>query len=205
MSSVSRRLMQYTIAPWPACRRNLIDARDHAIGQVWTVEIADEKVVLAEAELVGDVLAHARRGGRGTCDRAHSREGLAELRETAIFWPKVVTPLADAVGLIDGDLPDAAAIVEAGEAAEQAGAHALPGVVGGAQQSLGRDQQQSQFARVDLTPDLGCFLSTDARVQRASGDPANAHAVDLILHQRDQRRDDDREFARHQRGNLIAQ
>ena len=40
---------------------------------------------------------------------------------------------------------------------------------------------------------------------RAAGTPSACERVDLILHQRDQRRDDDRHAVEHQRGQLVAE
>jgi hypothetical protein len=78
-------------------------ARDDAVGEVGPVEDADEDLGLAQAELVGDVLADLRGGGRGEGLHADGGGDLAQLAQAAVLGAEVVAPLADAVGLVDDE------------------------------------------------------------------------------------------------------
>ena len=75
---------------------------DHGVAEVGPVEAGDEQLGVAEVELVGDVAAD-RVGGRG---RQRDAGGRAELppgqAEPGVVGAEVVPPLADAVGLVDG-------------------------------------------------------------------------------------------------------
>ncbi len=80
-----------------------VEPREHAIGEVRSVEIADEHFGFVEPELLGNVEPHALGGGCGVAvDRGFGEE-LAEPRELPVFRAKVVPPVADAVGFIHGD------------------------------------------------------------------------------------------------------
>ena len=83
--------------------RPLVVARQHAVGEVGAVEVADEHERVAQGELLGDVAPHLlRRRGR---IRVH--RGLGELlvqhAELPVLGPEVVAPVADAVRLVDGE------------------------------------------------------------------------------------------------------
>src|SRR5262249_17474511 len=105
--------------------------------------------------------------------------------------PEVVAPLGDAVRLVDGEQRDAnpakllqkALVVEA----------------------LRRDVQQLQRPGAQLAVYLAELLLGERAVQARGGDAALAQHIDLVLHQRDQRRDNHGDALEEQRGELVAQ
>src|SRR5207237_865233 len=62
-----------------------------------------EHLRLLQVELGDDVAAHLRGGGGGVGVDAGAGEELAQPAELAVFGAKVVAPVADAVGLVDGE------------------------------------------------------------------------------------------------------
>ena len=113
---------------------------DHRVAQVGAVEAGDEERGVAELELVGDVAADGV-GGRGRQrDAGRRAELLAGLAEPGVVGPEVVPPLADAVGLVDG---------------QQAGLE--PGHHGDeprAAEPFGGDVDQVEAAGLDLEPSV---------------------------------------------------
>src|SRR4051794_5098525 len=81
--------------------RHFIAPRNDAIGEIRPVEVADQLDVVAKPELLGDVAPHAFGGGGGERVQRRLRKELAQLAELAVFRTKIVTPLADAMRLID--------------------------------------------------------------------------------------------------------
>ena len=99
--------------------RLCIDARNDAVHQVRTVERADQHRRILQAQLVDDVGAHALRGRRRVSVHAGLRKAGLELGELAVFRPEVVTPVADAVRLVDGERADLEAFDELQKARRQ--------------------------------------------------------------------------------------
>ncbi len=93
-----------------------VHPRQDAIGQVGAVEVANEDLGILEAKLVDDVPLHPL-GGRGRVgmDRCLGEEFFEKL-ELAIFRAKIMAPVADAVGLVDGEGADAGLLQKALEA-----------------------------------------------------------------------------------------
>src|SRR4026209_2708332 len=80
-----------------------IDAWNDPVDQIGTIESADQHHWLTKPKLLDNVGAHALRGGRGVCVNARARKTRLECGQLAIFRAEVMTPLADTVGLIDGE------------------------------------------------------------------------------------------------------
>ena len=72
-------------------------------------------------------------------------------------------------------------------------------------QPLGRHVEQVERAVADRALDRRRFGRRQPRVQRRGAHPELAQRVDLVLHQRDQRRDDDAEARAQQCRDLVAQ
>ena len=100
------------------------------------------------------------------------------LGQLQVVGPEVVAPLGDAVRLVDGEQRDASARELCEEAL----------VV----EALRRDVEKLQRAGAEPIEDLALLGGVEARVEPRRVDPAPLQEVDLILHQRDQRRDHDR-------------
>ena len=81
-------------------------ARQRPIDQVRPIERSDELRRILETELRRDVAPHpARRGGRVGM-KADPRQQLPQTPKLAVLGPEVVSPLADAMRLVDGDKTD---------------------------------------------------------------------------------------------------
>ncbi len=70
---------------------------------------------------------------------------------------------------------------------------------------LGCDVEELQAAGAEAVGDVTCLGLLDARVEPGRGDALADEGVDLILHQRDQRRDDDGDAVEQQGRQLIAE
>ena len=100
--------------------------------------------------------------------------------DAAVVGPEVVTPVADAVRLVDHEQPDARR-----DQREHVVAEAAVG------EPLGRDEQEVDLVALDRLDDPTPLVGVVAR------DAARAHAaelarVDLVAHQRQQRRHEQR-------------
>ena len=121
----------------------------------------------------------------------HARQALAQFEQPAILRAEVVSPVADAVRLVDRDGADVQLRQTRHKAARD--------------RSLGRDEQQAEFA---LFESAVCFFDLVVGVVGVQGGRRVAverEPVDLVLHERDQRTDDERELARDHRRELVAE
>ena len=75
----------------------------------------------------------------------------------------------------------------------------------GEHQPLGRDVEQAVFAVVQSAQARAGFFRGERRIEECGGDAAGLQSVDLVFHQRDQRRDDDGEAGADERGQLEAE
>ena len=159
------------------------------------------EVGAGEAMHVGDRLTHAQArhhvlpdlwgGGGRAGDQLHRFQGRRDLADAKVVAAEVVSPLRDAVGLVDHQ-PRRSRFCQ----------HRLKV---GAHQTFGGDIEQAQAALA--VGELGATLlaTVEVGVEGGGGDAAGAQRLDLVLHQGDQRRDHHRGAGREQRGQLIAQ
>ena len=155
--------------------------------QVGARRVAVEDLqVLAEfvAEVPQDLVAHLRLGGRGHAGDRRWRRGVAgaelahEARGVQVVGPEVVAPLGQAVGLVEDPAADLAQRDRLGE--------------GRVAQLLGRDVQQAGLPgahRVERRAPLRRRQPARQRVREVRAG-LGAEVVDLIVHQRLQRRHD---------------
>ena len=137
-----------------------------------------------------DVFTNALGRGRGERHEGNFWKTLPQLRDLPVFRTKIVTPFADAVRFINGDelhIP----ILQIGE---KTGEH----------QTFGRDIEQAIFALMQTAQAFPRFLSVERGVQKRGSDAASLQGIYLIFHQRNQRRDDNRETVFGERGELKA-
>ena len=133
------------------------------------------------AQLLLDVADHAVVGRRGRAEHRHALGQRGEhVAQAPVVRPEVVPPVGDAVRLVDHDQPD-----PRGEQRQHVLAEAR--VV----EPLRADQQQVDRVvgqqRADLVP-----LVAVGRVDRQRADAEPLGRRDLVAHQRQQRRDDQR-------------
>ena len=158
------------------------DSRDREV-QVRPVEAADVQRRRRQRQLMRDVAPDLRRGRRG--ERRHPRgpEQLQRLAEPAIVGTEIVPPLRDTVSLIDRDEAEPA----------RRGAQRIDETR--AAKPLRRDIDEGVDPGPDPLDDLALLLGAGRRGQRHRGHAMRAQRVDLVLHQRDQRRDHQRDVA----------
>ena len=151
---------------------------------------ADAFERFAQGEHRADVVAHYRCGGGGEGDALRVTDGFQRASEPQVIGPEIVTPLAEAVGLIDCEQRDFDAL----EGFEKTlGAEAL-----------GRDIDEFPIAVFHPVEPLALLWPAEGRVDHRGGNAARGEGIDLIFHQRDQRRDDDRDAAEAECGDLKA-
>ncbi len=129
------------------------------------------------------VAVSAMRGTRG--------EPLGENLELAVFGTEVVAPLGDAVRLVDGEQRQL-------RAREQRQRPLL-------QQPLGRDIEDIEAARGDAAFERRLLAIVERRVEERGPDADLGQRLHLVLHQRDQRRDDDAGAGSNESRDLVAQ
>ena len=112
------------------------------------------------------------------------RKVLTEAPELAVFRAEVVTPLTDAVRLVDGDIADAELLEQTPES--------LAAV---ADETLGRDVQQPAAVFSKARKNAVALVAAELTVQISGGDAVHAKPIDLIFHQRVERRDNQGEAA----------
>ena len=99
--------------------------------------------------------------------------------ELAVFRAEIVPPHADAMRFIDGDGGDAAVLEKIEESLHQ--------------QPFGRHVEEFEPALAQPVEHFVSFRVGHGAVQPAGGDAVIQQRVDLVFHQRDQRRNDERQ------------
>ena len=145
------------------------------------VEVADHDLGLAQAEATDDLVAHRLRGGGRERDPHRHLEGIRLRAQPQVVGPEVVPPLADQVRLVDGEQPrlGAAERVERLPVGELLGREEDERVVLG-----GRGQRGRVLVRGLVRVEHDRFQARRPEMRQ------------LVVLQRDQRRDDDRRPAR---------
>ena len=139
-------------------------------------------------------MPNARGGRRGIGMEADVWQKLAQASKLTVFGSEVVSPLADAVGLVDRHEADLA-----GRQQRQKGVAAL------ADQPFRRYIQEA-VASVAETRDNGrLFGGCQRAVVDRGRHPVPDERVDLVLHQRDEGRDDEGEARTHDSWRLEAE
>jgi hypothetical protein len=124
-----------------------------------------------------DLREHRRGGGGSERDHRRDRER-AQLGEPHVLGPEVVAPLRHAVRLVDREQRDRRAREHAPEAVQR--------------RALGRDVEELELAAQEARDRLALRGGVLLAVQRRDARAARRERADLVAHQRDQRRDDDR-------------
>ena len=162
----------------------------HPVDQVRPIEVADEDGRVAQVELVDDVLADRLGGGGREGVEGGLRELVADRRELPVLGSKIVPPVADAVGFIDGKRAHADF---AEEVLEPLGDHPLR-----------RGEQQANSPGAKLTSGEKLFRIVQCGVDAQCRHVGGGQAIDLILHQRNERRDNDGRLGRAIRGRCLV-
>ena len=159
--------------------------------QVLPPETGDDDSGVAQLEGAQDVLAHGVRGRSGEGNGL----GVAQLRAGAaqaqVVRAEVMPPLAQAVRLINGQQGD-------GHAAQQAHEALL-------RKAFRSNINNLQTSGAQIPHHLSVFVRAQGGVDRGSGDVALLQGIHLVLHQRDEGRNDNREAGAAQGRELVAE
>ena len=145
------------------------------------IESADRDEGMAQPQAARDIGSDLWRRGRSEAGPRRPATGCDRRGQKSVIRAEVMAPRRDAMRLVDHDPPDA----QLGEPAHEARAA----------QPLGREKKQPVIAR-DGPPEALALLSClHRRIDERGRHAAIRKAVDLVLHQRDERRDHHRQPA----------
>ena len=164
---------------------------DHAVRQVRTIESRDDDLGVLQVQNARDVLSHHGRRRGGERDRGRIAEPLTHFADAAITGAEVVAPFADAVRLVDSEHRNTDCLQPLRCRTDI--------------ESLRRDVQHLDVAALRPHHAVTHLGAAQRAVDERRGNAAALERVDLVLHERDQRRDDHREPARDQRRHLVAE
>ena len=137
---------------------------------------------LVQRQLLDDVAADAVGGRGGQGDRGRVAQQLAEIAQPGVVGAKIVPPFADAMGLVDRQQlqPHRPHRLQKPRAAEP----------------LRHDVDQAELARRHAVEPVVLLGRRQRAVDERHRQPQRLELIDLVLHQRDQRRDDQRQPVR---------
>ena len=142
-------------------------------------------------KLVDDVLLDFVGSGRSEGDRRRIAEYGAEFSDFSVCRTKIVSPLADTVGFIDGNK----AYVNARD--ERLKRRRL--------QAFRRNKQNFDGTGVDGFQDGLLFSEGESRMERGGLYAFEAEGIDLVFHQSDERADDERKPWCDDSGELVTE
>ena len=153
-------------------------------------EAAHAEVRIAELEMREDVSADFRRGGGCEGKDLRAAQLFHRLAQAQIIGPEVMPPLRETVRLIHR---------------EQGNLH-LPqrGNEHAAAEAFRCDVDEFVFAAPHPGDALLLFIKREGAVDQRRGDAPVVQGIDLILHQRDQRADNDGHAVHHHGRKLVA-
>jgi len=164
---------------------------DHPVADVRPVEARHEHTRVVQPEPVEDLLPGDRIGGGRQRNARDRREALVQHRQLDVFRSEVVAPLRHAVRLVDREQRDLRTFEQREEAFGE--------------QPFRRDIQQVEFARFERLLHLARRARIQRRVEEGRVDAGQLQRIDLVLHQRDQRRHHHAGTGAHDRRDLVAQ
>jgi uncharacterized membrane protein YhaH (DUF805 family) len=172
---------------------------DDGVADVGPVEAGDEVSRAGQRQAPDDVVARHRVGRGRQRDARHAGVALGKHRQAQVLLAEVVTPLADAMGFVDRHQRKQAALVQRIEHRQEARR----------QDPFGRGIQQHQTPCQQLPFDAARVRPVERAVEERG---MHAHLLErahLVLHQGDQRADDQGDAAAsavaHDRRYLVGQ
>ena len=160
-------------------------------GEVGAAESVDEERRVGKGELGDDVLLHGGRGGGGEGDDGRGAQQGQVFAEGAIVGAEVVAPCGDAVGFVDGDERGLAAGEHLGEAGDA--------------QALGCDEEEVEGAVEVVAAGLAGVVAGEAGVDAGDAEAVCGELGGLVVHERDERGDDERGALAGDGGKLVAE
>ena len=158
---------------------------------VGTVEAGYEFAGMFQFEIVFDVGSGFGIGGGGEGDAGNVRIAVGKDAELAVFGAEVVSPLADAVGFVYGKQADFCVVHETQEAF--------------AAQAFGGGIEQFQAACVNFVCKGADGFGRGAAVDGGGADACGTGVGNLVVHQGDERGNDNGHAFAHQGWDLVAQ
>ena len=137
-----------------------------------------------KAQYARDVVSDCRRCAAGESHARRTAKLVPRGAQRSVTRPKVVAPLGDTMRFVNGEQgrPDSGRGELRGESTEP----------------FGRDVEQAKRSGPRGVPDFGAFGSVEGTVHTRGGNSAGPRGSDLILHEGNERRDDDRKTATDQ-------
>ena len=163
----------------------------HGQAQVGAVEAVDEQGRRLGEQLVQNIGTGRGVGGRGERRGLHAAQFRLHCAERCVFGPEVVTPLRNAMRLVDRKQRYVGTLEERNRLAFE--------------QTFGRHIDETQFTACDPLENGAVLRRIVGRVQARRRDAVGAQLRHLVAHQRNQRRHDDGEPVAHKRRKLIAE
>jgi len=160
-----------------ARERALAFDADDVEGEVRAVEARSHGDGVAQTQPRGYLLCDARRRGCGRGHHGRAAQRLDDLAQAQVVGPEVVSPLGDAVRLVDDEQRD--------NAARERGAERRGG------KALGRGEDEARGARFDVAQRLLVVRGGHRRGEHRRAHAGAPKALRLVGHERDQRADDD--------------
>ena len=171
----------------------------NAVADVGPVKAADEQPCVFELQPLDDVGARQVIGRGREGDARHARIALVQHRERAVLGAKVVAPLAHAMRFVNRKQRQVPTLVQTVEQAQKARRV----------QPLGRGIEQRDVAGLQAQLHVLRLVKTQGGVQKRRVHPRLMQRAHLVVHQRNQRRDDYGHPAplllAHDGGHLVAQ
>ena len=161
------------------------------VGQVGTIESGDVHLRSAQPEHANDVVANIRRGRRGQGDRGGRAHLFAHLAQAHVFRAEVVSPEAQAVSFVHHQQVRTKLRPEALERRRR--------------EALGREIEETSEILLELCQYLRLLARRLRAVQQQHGHTQHAQLLDLVGHERDQRRDYDGQALQQQGRKLEAE
>ena len=165
--------------------------RHDPVADVRAVEAGDEHAGFLQAQPLPDLPPRGLVGGRGEGDAGHGRKALVKRRELQVLRAEVVTPLRHAVRFVDREQRELD-LVEQRERPL-------------AEQPLWGHVEQVDPAGTQSRLDVEHLLVRERGVEAGRPHAGLQQRVDLVAHQRDERRDDHGGAGAHERRDLIAE
>ena len=162
-----------------------------AIEDVGSVEAGEKALGLLQVQAAGHLFAGTGIRGGGERQARHAGKVFGQLTELHVFRAEVMAPLGHAVGFVDGEQGDRQALEEVQHARLD--------------QALGRKIEQLDLAALQLRSDGSLLFAGHGGVERGRRHAQFQQGGDLVVHQRDQRRDHHGHAGPQQGRHLIAQ
>ena len=147
---------------------------EHAVADVGAIEAAEKLLRVLQRQYLQNILAGLLVGGCGQRDPGHRGETLAQRAKLRVLGAEIMPPLRHAVGFIDREQGQREFIESAQEIL--------------ADHPLGADVEQFQLAAMQLRQGRARLILAQRGVVAGGLHPVGEQRIDLVFHQRDQRR-----------------